>query len=124
MTEEQPKQTRLYTLDDLKKNNHDKSCYLLIHGKVYNVTDFLEEHPGGYDIILGSTGKDATQDFEEIGHSNSAKELLAKYLIGDYEQVVKLASRSLFGVAGTGTHMHARHANQTSRSMKLNSWIC
>lgn len=30
-------------------------------------------------------GKDATQDFEEIGHSNSAKEQLAKYLIGEYE---------------------------------------
>eukprot|EP00983_Pelagomonas_calceolata_P060454 1146367-Pelagomonas_calceolata.AAC.1 len=56
--EEQPKQQqpRLYTLEDLKQNTTEKSCYLLIHGKVYNVTDFLEEHPGGYDIILGSTG--------------------------------------------------------------------
>lgn len=30
------------------------------------------------------TGKDATQDFEEIGHSNSARELLEKYLVGSY----------------------------------------
>lgn len=30
-------------------------------------------------------GKDATQDFEEIGHSNSAKKLLEKYHIGQYE---------------------------------------
>ena len=29
-------------------------------------------------------GKDATQDFEEIGHSNSAREMLKKYLIGEY----------------------------------------
>jgi cytochrome b involved in lipid metabolism len=29
-------------------------------------------------------GKDATQDFEEIGHSNSARELLNKYYIGEY----------------------------------------
>ena len=50
---EQPK---VYTLNDLRQHNTEKSCYLLIHGKVYNVTDFLEEHPGGYDIILGSTG--------------------------------------------------------------------
>lgn len=47
---------KFYTLQDLKQNTSEKSCYLLIHGKVYNVTDFLEEHPGGYDIILGSTG--------------------------------------------------------------------
>lgn len=30
-------------------------------------------------------GKDATEDFEEIGHSNAAKELLSKYIIGDFE---------------------------------------
>ncbi len=31
------------------------------------------------------TGKDATEDFEEIGHSNAAKDLLSKYIIGDFE---------------------------------------
>ena len=29
-------------------------------------------------------GKDATEDFEEIGHSNAAKEMLDKYLVGDF----------------------------------------
>ncbi|GLC45486.1 hypothetical protein PLESTM_001740900 [Pleodorina starrii] len=77
--------TKVYTLADVKAHTTDKSCWLVVHGKVYDVTEFLEEHPGGYDIILTSTGKDATQDFEEIGHSNSAKKLLDKYLIGDYE---------------------------------------
>jgi cytochrome b involved in lipid metabolism len=41
--------------------------------------------PGGFDIILSNTGKDATEDFEEIGHSNAAKEMLTKYHIGSYE---------------------------------------
>ncbi|KAF6258879.1 cytochrome b5-like heme/steroid binding domain-containing protein [Scenedesmus sp. NREL 46B-D3] len=83
------KQTRAmadktFTLDECKKHTSDKDCWLVVHGKVYNVTDFLEEHPGGYDIILTSAGKDSTQDFEEIGHSNSARELLEKYLIGKF----------------------------------------
>ena len=30
-------------------------------------------------------GKDATEDFEEIGHSNAAKDLLEKYVVGDFE---------------------------------------
>lgn len=47
---------KLYGLADLKAHTTDKSCWLLVHGKVYDVTDFLEEHPGGYDIILTSTG--------------------------------------------------------------------
>ncbi|PNH05652.1 Cytochrome b5 [Tetrabaena socialis] len=77
--------TKVFSLADLKAHQTDKSCWLVVHGKVYDVTDFLEEHPGGYDIIITSTGKDATQDFEEIGHSKSAKKLLEKYLIGAFE---------------------------------------
>ncbi|GLI63197.1 hypothetical protein VaNZ11_006096 [Volvox africanus] len=76
---------KVYSLSDVKAHTSDKSCWLVVHGKVYDVTEFLEEHPGGFDIILSSTGKDATQDFEEIGHSNSAKKLLEKYLIGEFE---------------------------------------
>jgi cytochrome b involved in lipid metabolism len=34
-------------------------------------------------VCARSAGKDATEDFEEIGHSNAAKEMLAKYLVGD-----------------------------------------
>jgi hypothetical protein len=41
-------------------------------------------NPPSQLTTLLSTGKDATQDFEEIGHSNSARELLEKYLIGAY----------------------------------------
>lgn len=74
----------VYSLEDAKKHVSDKDCWLVVHGKVYDVTAFLEEHPGGYDVILTSSGKDATQDFEEIGHSNSAREMLAKYYIGDF----------------------------------------
>jgi cytochrome b involved in lipid metabolism len=47
---------KTFTLDECKKHVSDKDCWLVVHGKVYNVTDFLEEHPGGYDIILTSAG--------------------------------------------------------------------
>lgn len=46
----------VYSVADIKAHTSDKSCWLVVHGKVYDVTDFLEEHPGGYDIILSSTG--------------------------------------------------------------------
>ncbi len=38
---------KLYTLTDLKAHTTEKTCFLLVHGKVYDVTDFLDEHPGG-----------------------------------------------------------------------------
>ena len=47
---------RLIGLAEIKKHTTDKSCWLVVHGNVYDVTDFLEEHPGGYDIILTVTG--------------------------------------------------------------------
>ena len=43
----------------------------------------LAERPA--DMCFFRVGKDATQDFDEIGHSNSAKALLQKYLIGKFE---------------------------------------
>lgn len=76
--------SRTITLDECKAHNTDKSCWLVVHGKVYDVTEFLEEHPGGYDIILSATGKDATEDFDEIGHSGNARKLLDKYYLGNY----------------------------------------
>jgi cytochrome b involved in lipid metabolism len=59
-------------------------CYLNCLGgkKVYNVTQFLSEHPGGRDIILDFAGKDADSMFEDIGHSTTAKKMLNAYLIG------------------------------------------
>jgi cytochrome b involved in lipid metabolism len=73
-----------YTAEDMRKHNTDKSCWIAVHGEVFDVTDFLEEHPGGYDIIVASSGRDATQDFDEIGHSSAARDMLKKYRVGMY----------------------------------------
>jgi hypothetical protein len=47
---------KLYTLADLKAHATETSCWILVHGRVYDVTAFLEEHPGGFDIIISNTG--------------------------------------------------------------------
>lgn len=46
-----------FTLEECAKHNTEKDCWLVIHGKVYDVTEFLDEHPGGYDIVVANTGK-------------------------------------------------------------------
>jgi cytochrome b involved in lipid metabolism len=50
-------------------------------GKVYDVTPFMDDHPGGGEIMLSAAGKDGTQDFEDVGHSPHARELLKKYYL-------------------------------------------
>lgn len=50
--------------------------------KVYDVTKYLNEHPGGPEIVLDYAGKDADDMFEDIGHSSGAREKLKSLLIG------------------------------------------
>ncbi|KAF7137196.1 hypothetical protein RHSIM_Rhsim07G0001500 [Rhododendron simsii] len=52
---------------------------------VYDVTSFLDDHPGGDEVLITATGKDATDDFEDVGHSDSAKEMMSKYLVGEVD---------------------------------------
>lgn len=47
---------KIYELADLKSHSREDDCWLVIDGEVYDVTTFLDEHPGGFDIILASTG--------------------------------------------------------------------
>ncbi|ETN70406.1 putative cytochrome b5, partial [Necator americanus] len=49
---------------------------------VYDVSKFLNEHPGGAEVIAELAGKDATASFEDVGHSKDAREMAKEYLIG------------------------------------------
>jgi cytochrome b involved in lipid metabolism len=53
--------------------------------QVYDVTKFLEHHPGGDDVLLSATGKDATNDFEDVGHSVDAHNLMKDFEIGEVD---------------------------------------
>lgn len=45
-------------LSDVRSRNTEKSCYVTVGPKVYDVTSFLEDHPGGNELILEYGGKD------------------------------------------------------------------
>ncbi|KAJ2497211.1 hypothetical protein GGH96_005286 [Coemansia sp. RSA 1972] len=74
-----------FTAAEIAKHNTREDVWILIHDKVYDVTKFLDEHPGGEEVILENAGKDSTSDFEDIGHSEDARDMLSQYYIGDLE---------------------------------------
>ncbi|KAJ1548977.1 hypothetical protein HK405_011945 [Cladochytrium tenue] len=76
------KAATVHTLAEIAKHTTGKDCWMVIDGLVYDVTDFLSEHPGGDEVMLDVAGKDATQAFEDIGHSDDARKTLKSYLIG------------------------------------------
>ncbi|XP_067636051.1 cytochrome b5 isoform X2 [Eurosta solidaginis] len=72
-----------YTLQVVKEHNKSDDLWIVIDGKVYDVTKFRHEHPGGEDALDEVAGRDATTEFNDVGHSQEAKEMLKKYYIGD-----------------------------------------
>jgi len=50
--------------------------------KVYNITKYIDDHPGGAEVLLDVAGQDADEFFEDIGHSKDAREELKKHWIG------------------------------------------
>ena len=71
-------------MEEVCKHMSYDDLWLVIDGKVYDVTPFMDDHPGGGEIMLSAAGKDATDDFEDVGHSPHAREMLKKYEIGDF----------------------------------------
>ena len=54
------------------------------------------QHPGGVEILIENAGIDATENFEDVGHSSDAREMLHDYFLGKSVQSVDwLPSRNV-----------------------------
>ncbi|CAH6721458.1 cytochrome b2, mitochondrial [[Candida] jaroonii] len=58
--------TRKITVDELQKHKSTDSTWVAINRKVYDLTDFLQKHPGGSAIIMKFAGKDASKLFNHL----------------------------------------------------------
>ena len=70
---------------DVASHNTAKSCYVALGTKVYDITPFLSDHPGGGDLIVEYGGTDITKIMrDEMSHTHldSAYEILDDYLVG------------------------------------------
>ena len=78
-----PNTTKQITLAQVKKNNKSTSCWTIVNRKVYNVTKWINQHPGGSARILSLCGKDGTAMFsgQHSGQSGPGN-VLASYQIG------------------------------------------
>src|SRR6218665_3670505 len=80
-------ETKTFTLEEVAKHNEKKSVWIVIHDAVYDVTPFLDEHPGGEEVLIEQAGKDSTEAFEDVGHSTDARDMMTKYKIGELCEV-------------------------------------
>ncbi|KAL8150225.1 hypothetical protein V2J09_020033 [Rumex salicifolius] len=80
-----PTITKLFAMQEVSEHNTKEDCWVVIDGKVYDVTTYLDEHPGGDDVFFDVAGKDANEEFEDAGHSDSARELMEMFCIGELD---------------------------------------
>lgn len=89
------KRIRIYTTEDVETHNLPSSCWISRDGKVYDVTRFLDDHPGGDDLILKYAGRDVGEimkDPDEHAHSESAYDMMGEFLIGRLGQGENIVS--------------------------------
>lgn len=63
-------------------NETVKDVWVSYNGNVYDVSKYLESHPGGEDLILEHAGGDITTAFNNQGHSDDALQTLESFKIG------------------------------------------
>lgn len=74
-------------IEEVRKHNTKKDCWVIIHNKVYDVSDFVDEHPGGAAVIVKYAGKDATKAFDPIHPPDTLEKYLpSKYHLGEVDK--------------------------------------
>lgn len=72
-----------YTLADVQEHRSASDCWTAINGNVYNLTDWIDKHPGGSGVIESMCGIDATSAFlGQHGNQDKPNQALAGFLLG------------------------------------------
>ncbi|XP_064025311.1 cytochrome b5 reductase 4 isoform X2 [Pogoniulus pusillus] len=70
------------TEDELAKHNRKEDCWICIRGFVYNVTPYMEYHPGGEEELMKAAGADGTDLFDQVHRWVNYESMLKQCLVG------------------------------------------
>lgn len=74
-----------YTREEVARHNSAASCWLIVDSRVYDVTAFLDSHPGGAQRLLSVAGKDATDSFLSQHNDSILRQKAIQYEIGSIQ---------------------------------------
>jgi cytochrome b involved in lipid metabolism len=84
-----------YTLKEVSYHDNLDDCWVVIYDRIYDITNFIYEHPGGDDVMMEYAGRDATLAFRSVGHSKMAEMALEPFLVGALPPKEQMWSRLL-----------------------------
>ncbi|XP_025071092.1 cytochrome b5 reductase 4 isoform X1 [Alligator sinensis] len=70
------------TEEELAKHNKTDDCWICIRGLVYNVTPYMEYHPGGEGELMKAAGADGTDLFDQVHRWVNYESMLKECLVG------------------------------------------
>lgn len=78
---------------EISKHNSRTDCWMIINNKIYALSSYMDQHPGGAQRIIDFCGKDGTTAFDTKGgqgnHSSFANSLLKDFYVGDLNQTLQ-----------------------------------
>lgn len=85
-----------YSLSEVRKHDSPDDLWLILYNKVYDLTKLADMHPGGAEVLFDCGGVDATEAFEDVGHSKVAFDMLVPYFVGK----ISMAEEKIYKSAG------------------------
>ncbi|KAK1989857.1 oxidoreductase NAD-binding domain-containing protein [Colletotrichum falcatum] len=113
-----------FTAKEVAAHREASDCWMVIHGDVYDVTKYIHDHPGGAEVLIEAAGVDATEAFDNAGHSEDAFEIMAEFRVGKLKGVnkrsapkaVRLAPKSAAPAAASSSSSSAAAARVASQA--------
>eukprot|EP00930_Biecheleria_cincta_P079161 TRINITY_DN668_c0_g1_i2.p1 TRINITY_DN668_c0_g1~~TRINITY_DN668_c0_g1_i2.p1 ORF type:complete len:894 (+),score=177.37 TRINITY_DN668_c0_g1_i2:70-2751(+) len=97
--------------EEVAKHNSMGSAWIVVKGRVYDCTPYLEAHPGGASSIMLVAGMEATDDFAAV-HSTKAWDMLEDYFLGPLKDSVPKPVMSTATVDPNGAFLQPRQIQQ------------
>jgi len=73
---------KAYSKSEVAKHNSKEDVWIMLQGRVLNVTGFIDRHPGGVQAIMNFAGKDATVEWELIHAAGTVEKIAPETIIG------------------------------------------
>ncbi|ETV73180.1 hypothetical protein H257_11992 [Aphanomyces astaci] len=75
-----------YTMEEVAIHSTAGDAWIVLGSdgkqKIFDITAFLDEHPGGPEVLVDLAGKDAHEEFEGVGHSKTARDMVQQLCVG------------------------------------------
>lgn len=82
--------SKQFTKKDVSEHNKEKDMLIIVDENVYDVSEFVNEHPGGAKILKRVAGKDATKQFWKYHNESVLKKYGPKLQVGTVKESAKL----------------------------------